>query len=258
MSTADDLEKLHRLRVEGALTDGEFAAQKARLLSQPGDAAAQAAPRPAGRMSILAIVAFALSFVLGPLGSVLGIVAVIVVATSKGRLRGLGFAISGICVGFFFWGILAAIAIPSFINYVRKAKSAEATLNVDRLYESAAAYYAAERTGPDGEVAHRLPQGTDWTPATPCCGQGGGEGRCGAAANAGAWATPAWQALGFSMSDDFRYQYRLAVDGGGIRAQAQGDLDCDGRYSLFERAGSANGAGAIQGSPGILETDPLE
>jgi type II secretory pathway pseudopilin PulG len=212
-----------------------------------------------GRMSALAIVAFVLSFIVGPIGSLLGIIAVVIVATSKGRLRGLGFGISAICVGISVWGILAAVAIPSFLNYIKRAKSTEATVNVDRIYQGAVSYFAAERTGPNGEVVARaLPQSTDWTPAAPCCQQGGEEGKCGAAANAGAWETPAWKALDFSMADDFYYQYRVLVQGGELVVQARGDLDCDGITSLFERRGSVTASGEIAGSPEITKTDPLE
>ena len=43
-------------------------------------------------------------------------------------------------------GILAAIAIPAFIGYVRRSKTSEATGNLNSYFKSAAAYYNAERT----------------------------------------------------------------------------------------------------------------
>jgi Tfp pilus assembly protein PilE len=243
MSTADELEKLHRLHTSGAMTSQEFAAQKAKLLGDPAQHAAR------GRMSALAIVAFALSFLLGPIGSLLGVVAVVVVATSKGRLRGIGFGIAAICVGVFFWGILAALAIPSFLSYVKKAKSTEARMNVERIFDGAVAYYGANG---------RLPPGADWTPAASCCDQNAETRKCDAAANAGVWATPAWTALGFAVADGFYYQYRLTVEGGSFSAEARGDLDCDGKASLFALTGAIAADGSIQRSAEVSESDPLE
>ena len=41
-------------------------------------------------------------------------------------------------------GILAAIAIPAFINYVKRSKTSEAGANLKSLFQGAAAYYEAE------------------------------------------------------------------------------------------------------------------
>ena len=41
-------------------------------------------------------------------------------------------------------GILAAIAIPAFVNYARRAKTAEAGSNLTNLFTGAASYYQAE------------------------------------------------------------------------------------------------------------------
>jgi hypothetical protein len=260
MSTADELEKLHQLQVQGVITAEEFADQKAKLMADPGPAPrAERAPRVAGKLSVLAILAFVLSFILGPLGSVLGIVAIIVVATSKGKLRGIGFGIGAICVGFLFWGILAAVAIPAFLNYMKMAKTTEATLNVDRMYEGAVSYWDAEHIGPSGEmVTHRLPPSTEWTPATSCCEQKSGVGKCDGAANAAAWDSPTWKALDFAMSDSFYYQYRFAVEGDVVYFQAQGDLDCDGTFSLFERSAEISPDGTLRASSGITKNEPTE
>jgi hypothetical protein len=260
MTTADELEKLHRLQTQGVITAEEFAAQKAKLIGGAGPASpANPAPRVARKISVLAILAFVLSFILGPLGSVLGVVAIIVVATSKGKLRGIGFGIGAICVGFLFWGILAAIAIPAFLNYMKMAKSSEATLNIDRMYEGAVTYWDAEHIGPSGEpVTHRLPPSTEWTPATSCCEQGGGEGKCDGAANAAAWSSPTWRALGFAMADNFYYQYRFTVEGDVVYFQARGDLDCDGTFSLFERSAEISPDGTLRAGAGITKNDPTE
>jgi len=42
-------------------------------------------------------------------------------------------------------GVLAAVAIPTFTRYVRRAKTSEAYTNIKSLFDGAAAYYNAER-----------------------------------------------------------------------------------------------------------------
>src|SRR6185436_7836096 len=42
-------------------------------------------------------------------------------------------------------GILAAIAIPAFIGYVRRSKTSEATSNLNNVFKASASYYAFER-----------------------------------------------------------------------------------------------------------------
>ena len=41
-------------------------------------------------------------------------------------------------------GVLAAIAIPAFINYVKRAKTSEAGSNLKSLFTGAATYYDSE------------------------------------------------------------------------------------------------------------------
>src|SRR5262245_14691517 len=44
-------------------------------------------------------------------------------------------------------GVLAAIAVPSFIGYVRRSRTAEATQTLGNLYSAAASLYVAEHSG---------------------------------------------------------------------------------------------------------------
>jgi Tfp pilus assembly protein PilE len=268
MTVADEIAKLADLKNKGALTEDEFEAQKKNLLAQgaaqgtpvsPGQVAqAPLGPQPVkSKISVLAVLAFVFSFFLGPLAAILAIIAIVVIATSRGKLRGMGLAIGAICVSLFFWGILAATAIPAFTNYMRRAKTSEATLNIDRIFEGAVNYYEAEHVGPGGQIlTNQLPANTEWTPSVSCCEQTGE--KCSAAENYNAWDTPTWRSLDFSMGDNFYYQYRFMVDGNMFYCQAQGDLDCDGTYSLLERAGAITDEGYIQASSGIYKRDPLE
>jgi hypothetical protein len=69
------------------------------------------------------------------------------------------------------------------------------------------------------------------TPLPACCEQGG---EC--SPEATQWATPGWQALQFSIDNDFRYTYSYEPDASGRSAvvRAVGDVDCDGESSLYE------------------------
>jgi hypothetical protein len=70
------------------------------------------------------------------------------------------------------------------------------------------------------------------TPLPACCDRD--DGIC--EADPAIWATPAWQALAFSIDGDhrFTYSYIPAEDGRSAVVRATGDTDCDGEASLFE------------------------
>jgi type IV pilus assembly protein PilA len=49
-------------------------------------------------------------------------------------------------------GILAAVAIPAFIEYIRKSKASEVNENLDRCYKGAIDFYDKPRAAQDGTV----------------------------------------------------------------------------------------------------------
>ena len=48
------------------------------------------------------------------------------------------------------------------------------------------------------------------------------------------------------------------VVGESFAARALGDLNCDGALSTFERVGTVDAEGDVDGGPGICKKDPLE
>ena len=52
-------------------------------------------------------------------------------------------------------GLLASIAIPSFMNFQRKAKTAEATMNLRKAFDASVSYYNAEQANRAGDILPR-------------------------------------------------------------------------------------------------------
>jgi len=125
-------------------------------------------------------------------------------------------------------GMMAAVAIPAFIRYIRKAKTAEAVQNVTQMHQRALEM---------GNAKRQFPKTTPWTPREPCCSQPGN--KCSVTPQT--FAHPTWRVLGFAPQGQFHYQYRFTRTGRGRRArfavEARGDLDCDGQFSSFRREG---------------------
>ena len=165
-------------------------------------------------------------------------------------------------------GILAAIAIPAFINYVKRSKTSEAASNLKAMFEGAASYYQKE----------------NWTAGLPAVGStAGGTTHC-TVADAKTdrapddqkvvidWDTESgaatWKALNFQVSDPVYYQYEVknVTTAGCAKApgtdlydfHAFGDLDADGTLSTFEMSAGSNNQNELYRAPGIVETDPLE
>src|SRR5262249_20280662 len=112
-------------------------------------------------------------------------------------------------------GVLAAIAIPSFMDYMQKSKRTEATLQLKSIATRAKSYLIENGRFPVGSAP--------LTPDAPCCA--GPHAKCNSTPND--WSTPAWRALDLRLDEPHLYQYSYSSDGNTFEALAVGDLDCD-------------------------------
>jgi type IV pilus assembly protein PilA len=166
-------------------------------------------------------------------------------------------------------GILAAIAIPAFVNYVKRSKTSEAGANLKSLFTGAASYYERE----------------NWTQGLVAPG-GSAAASVHCTVNSAApsydasdakfvvnWPTEAagFRALDFAPADPLYFEYHITeLPGTGTgdcgRAdsiaiytfEAIGDLDGDDTESSFTMQVGSNADNALYRSPGIVRVDPLE
>src|SRR5687767_11945138 len=117
-------------------------------------------------------------------------------------------------------GILAAVAIPQFLDMLKSSKRSEAEINLDAIKKGAKAY-APEHAGyPVGNA--------DPTPAARCCDSGRPDRKCEPLAAQWNGVEP-WDSLTFTVDEPHYFQYGYDSDGSLMAATATGDLDCDGQ-----------------------------
>ena len=159
-------------------------------------------------------------------------------------------------------GILAAVAIPTFVMLMNRSKTGKATTNINNMFKAAAAYFSAERTGkgasdtvstncvvgdggPDPDVPKRMKQKFDND-------------------------SVAFKAIGFVVADFVYYSYELSsiVPAGGCGIpkdstdvytfSAHGDLDGDNLVSTFELASGTDSNNTLYHSIGFYIDNELE
>ena len=118
-------------------------------------------------------------------------------------------------------GMLSAIAIPAFMDYMKRSKKSEASLQLNKLGKQLKMYYAENATFPVGDAS--------LTPTKPCCGQP--NNKC--AVDPDGWKQDVWQKLEFEIAEPNLYRYRYHSDGKTVEVKAQGDADCDGNEATF-------------------------
>ncbi|HET7504491.1 MAG TPA: prepilin-type N-terminal cleavage/methylation domain-containing protein [Kofleriaceae bacterium] len=140
-------------------------------------------------------------------------------------------------------GILAAVAIPAFMDYMKRSKKTEASLQLNkigknnkRIYSETSSYATAN--------GNPLPTHA----GTGCCG--GPNNHC--AVDTAGWAGDAgWKALDFQIDEPSLFFYKYTGGTTTFTAIAVGDLDCDGKEITYTLEGKAT-----DGNPSVELTEP--
>jgi prepilin-type N-terminal cleavage/methylation domain-containing protein len=141
-------------------------------------------------------------------------------------------------------GILAAVAIPAFMDYMKRSKKTEAALQLNKIGKNAKRAYSESSSYVVGVALQR--------PGKPggggCCG--GPNNHC-AADVAGFNGDPTWKALDFQIDEDSLFYYDYSGTATAFTAKATGDLDCDNTEIVYTLTGAAT-----SGNPSVLLTEP--
>ncbi|MFT5992344.1 MAG: prepilin-type N-terminal cleavage/methylation domain-containing protein [Flavobacteriales bacterium] len=167
-------------------------------------------------------------------------------------------------------GILASIAVPSFLKYLKRSKTGEAMMNLRRIFDGSTVYFAAEYSDADGALISRQ------FPTVDSTFNGGGhvhpdlgsdpptDGKfVGTQWDLNSIGTDLWNAVHFQVSDPHYYAYQFNgtnnanVNLSQFTATAFGDLDGDGTLSTFVRFGSVVQL-EVAGSGGVYIANEIE
>ena len=149
-------------------------------------------------------------------------------------------------------GALLAAFVPTFIREMRTSKISEASEALTEMHRGAATYFAARFDKPSGRrVGHCLPTAAGPAPARATVDP--------VEVSFAAEETPGattWRALSFEPHGPTRYRYTFAPEASGcelrgqpglplLSVRAEGDLDGDGKHSLFERTATVDEDGVL-------------
>ena len=146
-------------------------------------------------------------------------------------------------------GILAAVAIPAFMDYVKRSKRSEAVLQLNKIGKNAKRAYMENSRYVIG-----------FAPTTPT--QPGGGGCCGGMGASGnnpnhcapdpvGFSNSVWMELDFRIDEDTLFYYDYTGFATTYTAMATGDLDCDGTQITYVLNGTA-----INGQPAYTLSEP--
>lgn len=161
-------------------------------------------------------------------------------------------------------GVLAAIAIPAYLAYIRRSKASEVALNLNGVYKSMLNYYSLERSS----------QGVAATAAGACVIDDAAPSPADPSSSKQPFVGDAqFVAIGYLIPEPVFFSYgvfsvrsTLAGDCGAVAIStasvytiyAHGDLDNDNILSTYEMVVGSNGSNQLYHSPGFYSELPDE
>ena len=145
-------------------------------------------------------------------------------------------------------GILAAVAIPAFLEYMKKSRATEAGEQLNAVGKKQKIVFG-ERSQFTTQNGALLPTKSGGAGLACCGGVGGGHGTTGTTTvgkctgDASLFqADPAWSDMSFSIDEETSYQYSFVgvAAGNSYTAYGIGDTDCDGIAGTYTLSGTVD------------------